>query len=261
MTSLKLSAGSLFSVKGKTALVSGAMGHLGKVIVSVLRDNGARVIRLYNKSAPETPSRDDFKLDMYNSDGYPALKEFAAKVPVDILVNNAHEMSQETGFNVLDDPLANYDPMAAWKNYVGGYAFPAVLVSYFGTGMRDRRHGSIINICTMDAKVAPSPILYEGTRYSNPPHYGASKAALMQFTRYVASYWRQYGVRCNSISPGPFPKSTADTGFMQRLADRTSLARVGEARELAGALLYLASDASSYTTGTDIAVDGGWTSV
>ena len=93
----------------------------------------------------------------------------------------------------------------------------------------------------------------------NPPSYGAVKAGLLQYTRYVASFWGKYNVRCNAILPGPFPHSLADDGFISRLNDRTCLGRVGQASELAGIILFLASDASSYVTGAGISVDGGWT--
>ena len=127
--------------------------------------------------------------------------------------------------------------------------------------------GSIINISTMYAIVAPSPQLYEGTKFLNPPGYSASKAALLSFTRYVASFWGGYGIRSNAILPGPFSNTedagsntvSQDDAFLNRLRSRTCLSRIGHPAELAGALLFLASDASSYVTGQGIVVDGGWT--
>ncbi len=103
------------------------------------------------------------------------------------------------------------------------------------------RYGNIINISTMYATVAPSPQLYEGTTYLNPPGYSASKSAMLAFTRYVASFWGQFGIRSNAILPGPF-SNTQDTGpnsvqkddfFMARLTKRTCLGRIGQPEELA----------------------------
>jgi gluconate 5-dehydrogenase len=108
--------------------------------------------------------------------------------------------------------------------------------------------------------------LYEGTNFMNPPGYSAAKAAMLAFTRYTASFWGPHGVRANAILPGPFsntedlgPNSVRDNSFLERLSSRTCLNRFGRPEELAGALLFLASDASSYVTGHALTVDGGWT--
>jgi gluconate 5-dehydrogenase len=135
--------------------------------------------------------------------------------------------------------------------------------------MRNRGKGSIVNISTMYAVVAPSPQLYAGTDFINPPGYSASKAALLAFTRYTASFWGPYGVRANAILPGPISNTGQDSDnsvapddpFLERLKARTVLGRVGNPRDLVGALLYLASDASLFTTGQALVVDGGWTIV
>ena len=127
-----------------------------------------------------------------------------------------------------------------------------------------------MNVATMYATVAPRPELYEGTSSLNPPGYSASKAALVAFTRYTASFWGRAGVRANCLSPGPF-SNTEDSGgansvsedseFVRRLKGYTVLHRIGRPIELCGALVFLASDASSYVTGQNLIVDGGWTAV
>jgi gluconate 5-dehydrogenase len=117
--------------------------------------------------------------------------------------------------------------------------------------------------------VSPDPRLYEGTDFVNPPGYSSAKAGMLAFTRYVASFWGSYGIRANAILPGPF-SNTEEAGpnsvdpmdpFLMRLSAKTALGRTGQAHELAGALLFLASDASSYVTGHALAVDGGWTAI
>ncbi len=153
------------------------------------------------------------------------------------------------------------------RNLTGGVYWSALTVQKIGKAMRSAKTGSIINISTMYALVAPSPQLYEGTKFLNPPGYSASKAALLSFTRYVASFWGMHGIRANAILPGPFSNtedSTAnavqnDDVFINRLKGRTCLNRIGQPHELAGALLFLASDASSYMTGQALVLDGGWT--
>jgi NAD(P)-dependent dehydrogenase (short-subunit alcohol dehydrogenase family) len=111
--------------------------------------------------------------------------------------------------------------------------------------------------------------LYAGTNFINPPGYSASKAALLAFTRYTASFWGPFGVRANAILPGPFSNTEENSEnavapgdpFLDKLKARTVLGRIGNPRELMGALLYLASDASTFTTGQALIVDGGWTIV
>jgi len=133
--------------------------------------------------------------------------------------------------------------------------------------MKARGRGNIINISTMYAVVAPHPGLYEGTSFLNPPGYSAAKAAMLALTRYVASFWGPFGIRSNAILPGAFSNTSgegtnpvpANDPFLQRLRMRTCLGRTGAPEELAGALLFLASDASSYVTGHALVVDGGWT--
>ena len=96
---------------------------------------------------------------------------------------------------------------------------------------------------------------------NSPVCYGVGKAAILQLTRYIAGYYGEKGIRCNSITPGPFPSKTVQETewFIENLSKKTMLKRIGRPEDLCGALLLLASDASGYITGADICVDGGWT--
>lgn len=276
---MSLAAASLFSLEGKTALLTGATGFLGRTMAAALLENGARVVALGRSERLDTLASEwsqhygeervrTCRVDMYD---VPALQEaldrLATEETVDVLVNNAHELGPNTGFNTPDGGLENATLDQWMRNLTGGIYWAALTTQRLGAGMRERGGGSIINISTMYALVAPSPQLYAGTDFINPPGYSASKAGLMALTRYTASFWGADGVRANAILPGPF-SNTEDAGansvrrddpFLQRLTARTCLGRVGAARELAGALLFLASDASSYVTGQALVVDGGWT--
>ncbi len=277
---VNLGASELFSLSGKTAVITGASGFLGRTFVEALLENGARVVALGRSTRLDDEARAwqgrfgenrlrALRVDMYDRAALTTvLDEIAAtEARIDILINNAHELGPATGFNVphggLDD--ASYDQWM--RNLTGGVYWAALTVQKLGRRMQDAGSGSIVNVATMYAVVAPSPTLYEGTPFLNPPGYSASKAALVSFTRYVASFWGRYGIRANAILPGPF-SNTEDAGansvqqddpFVARLKARTCLDRIGRPGELVGALLYLASDASSYTTGQSIIVDGGWT--
>jgi gluconate 5-dehydrogenase len=196
-----------------------------------------------------------------------AADDLAGSEVIDVLVNNAHEMGPGTGFNSPQGTLEEADWDQWLRNLSGGVWWPAVLSRKLGAGMRERGGGSIVNIASMYALVAPSPLLYEGVPYANPPGYSVAKAAMLALTRYTASFWGRYGVRANAILPGPVSNTEEDgpnavpedDPFLDRLRARTALGRVGQPAELAGALLFLASDASSYVTGHALVVDGGWT--
>ena len=109
--------------------------------------------------------------------------------------------------------------------------------------------------------VSPNPDSYENSSHSSPPHYGPGKAAIIQFTRYTACYLAKKGIRVNSVSPRPFPNPTVqkDLDFINKLKKKTPLGRIGQPHELKGVIIFLASNASSYVTGENISVDGGWT--
>ena len=277
---VNLQANQLFSLEGKTAVLTGASGFLGRTFAAALLANGARVVALGRSERLQTEAARwslEFgadrvracQVDMYDRAALEAtLADIVASESfVDILVNNAHELGHATGFNTPEGALENATPDQLMRNLAGGLLWPVLAVQKLGEAMKARRRGSIINIATMYGVVAPSPRLYAGTASLNPPGYSAAKAAMMAFTRYTASFWGPFGIRSNAILPGPF-SNTEDAGensvadadpFLDRLRERTCLGRIGQPRELAGALVFLASDASSYVTGHGLVVDGGWT--
>jgi NAD(P)-dependent dehydrogenase (short-subunit alcohol dehydrogenase family) len=283
VSSSQFSCADLFSVSGKTAIITGGSGFLGRTFVRALLSNGARVIALGRserllreveawKAEYGEQNCSAYRLDMYDSNALVTVLEKIAEEErsIDILVNNAHELGPATGFNVPSGSIEAADMETWMRNLTGGVYWAAATTQILGARMKEQKKGSIINISTMYALVAPRPELYAGTEFINPPAYSASKAALLSFTRYVASFWGAYGVRANSILPGPF-SNTEDSGtgnavdkdspFLQRLKSYTCLGRIGKPCELVGALLFLASDASSFMTGQSIVVDGGWTAV
>jgi gluconate 5-dehydrogenase len=245
--------------------------------------NGARVVALGRSERLETeaanwanefgPDRVSVeRIDMYDVSALNAVCDAIAKRErkIDVLINNAHELGAATGFNVPEGSLENSTFDQWQRNLQGGVYWAVQTTQRIGVRMKDQGSGSIINIATMYASVAPRPQLYAGTSSLNPPGYSASKAALAAFTRYTASFWGAFGVRANCISPGPFSNTEdmagqnsvqEDSPFIQRLRGYTVLNRVGRPRELCGALLFLASDASSYMTGQELRIDGGWTAV
>ena len=278
-----LHSGSLFSLQGKTAVLTGASGFLGRTFARALLVNGARVVALGRSERLQREAEQWAKefgadkvlahrIDMYDVS---ALAELLQRIAaeeqcIDILINNAHELGSATGFNVPEGSLENADMEIWMRNLTGGVYWAALTTQKLGAKMKAQNSGSIINVSTMYALVAPRPQLYEGTDYINPPGYSASKAALLSFTRYIASFWGAHGIRANAILPGPFSNTEDIAGansvnenspFLERLKSYTCLGRIGRPDDLAGALLLLASDASSFMTGQAIVVDGGWTAI
>lgn len=278
-----LKRNSLFSLEGKTAVLTGASGFLGRTFALALLANGARVIalgrsaRLRQEATSWAKQYGGDKVGVHQIDMYDvvALNELCHRIAteeksIDILINNAHELGSATGFNVPEGSLENSSFDQWQRNLQGGVYWAVQTTQHIGVRMKQQRRGSIINIATMYASVAPRPQLYEGTTSLNPPGYSASKAALAAFTRYTASFWGREGVRANCISPGPFSNTEDTEGqnsvaenspFVQRLKGYTVLNRIGRPIELCGALLFLASDASTYVTGQNFNIDGGWTTV
>lgn len=264
-------------------MLTGASGFLGRTFVRTLLANGARVVALGRSerlmreaegwSAEFGPdSVSVHRVDMYD---VPALSRTLDRIveqerSIDVLVNNAHELGAGTGFNVPEGSLDSATLDTWMRNLTGGIYWAALTTQKIGARMKQQRAGSIINVSTMYALVAPRPQLYQGTEFINPPGYSAAKAGLLSFTRYVASFWGHHGIRANAILPGPF-SNTEDIGgantvqrespFLERLKGFTCMGRIGKAHELAGPLLFLASDASSFMTGQGIVIDGGWTAV
>lgn len=272
-------ARSAFSLDGRTAVLTGATGYFGRTFARTLLENGARLVAL-GRSDRLAGLVEDWKREFgdrvrgYQVDMYdlPALENTLKRIadhepPADVLINNAHELSPATGFNTPSGRLEDATLDQWMRNLTGGVYWAALTTQRIGGAMKARRGGSIVNIASMYAQVAPSPHLYEGTDKINPPGYSASKAGLLALTRYVAAFWGNDGVRANALVPGPF-SNTEETGansvaandpFLDRLRARTCLGRIGHPAELAGPLLFLASDASSYVTGHALVVDGGWT--
>jgi NAD(P)-dependent dehydrogenase (short-subunit alcohol dehydrogenase family) len=276
---VSLRGADLFSVDGRVAVVTGASGFLGRTLCETLLENGARVIAIGRSERLEQQASawaeqygagavGSRRVDMYDLDAFTAtLQEIGAAEQVDVVVNNAHEMGPATGFNTAAGRLENATVESWMRNLTGGVMWAALSTQHLGAGMLERGRGSIVNIASMYGVVAPSPRLYEGGEFVNPPGYSAAKAGMLALTRYTASFWGARGVRANAILPGPFsnteeagPNAVAeDDPFLGRLSERTALGRTGRPAELAGALLFLASEASSYMTGHSLVVDGGWT--
>lgn len=252
-----------FRLDGRVAFVSGAAGHLGQAMTRALLEVGAHVI-LNGRNADRLSA---FRAELADeglartsiacfdmSDTAKVAAFFAATSQLDVLVNNAITVAMGTIASTTADDFA--------KAYDTGVraAFEAMRAAE--PALRKSPAPSVINIASMYGSVSPDPSIYGDTGLNSPPAYGAAKAALIQLTRYMACHWGALGIRVNAIAPGPFPQDAfqrAQPAFVERLAAKTPLKRIGQAHEIGGAVTFLASDAASFITGAVLPVDGGWT--
>jgi NAD(P)-dependent dehydrogenase (short-subunit alcohol dehydrogenase family) len=179
----------------------------------------------------------------------------------DVLVNNAgidQPPSADGGSAAIEDVPYEDFLRVLEVNLAGTFLATQV----FGSAMRDAGRGSIVNIGSLYATIAPDPGMYDHLGleppFLKPPAYGASKAGVVSLTRYFARLWGPHGVRVNALSPGGV-LGGQDQEFLRKFTARTPLRRLAEDDDLAGPLLFLASDASRYLTGHELRVDGGFT--
>ncbi|AZS17578.1 SDR family oxidoreductase [Paenibacillus lutimineralis] len=256
----------LFDLSNKTIIVTGATGHLGVAMCEGLASMGANIAvasRDLNKvnnlvqklSEKYGGNHQGYQLDISDAESVKkAISEIIKTYKiVDVLINNANFYSMGEVEEYSDDE---------WVKGIDGTinavhrCTKAVLPHMLENGQ-----GNIINIGSMYGVVSPNPEVYGSSGQNNPANYGAGKAAIIQFTKYLACHYGTRGIRANSVSPGPFPnpKVQENDEFIKQLSRKTALGRIGQADELKGILVMLASDASSYITGQNICVDGGWT--
>ncbi|PTM58859.1 SDR family NAD(P)-dependent oxidoreductase [Desmospora activa] len=256
----------LFSLKGKTAIVTGGAGYLGSAISEGFVRAGARVViagvsEEKNREMAEHLSRQyqadchSVYIDIGKVDSVEKkIREiYSWTNSIDIFVNNAY-------FGTSGD--IEEMPEEDWKAGIDGsingvYRCTKAVLPY----MLAQNNGCIINVASMYGVVSPDPAIYTGSKWKNPANYGAGKAAIIQFTRYVACHYGAKGIRANAVSPGPFPNRRVqeDTDFIHRLEQKVPLRRIGKPEDLAGVMVFLASPAAAYVTGQNIGVDGGWT--
>ncbi len=264
----------LFSVRDRLVVLTGGLGQLGRHSASALAARGARVA-LIDRATP-------------GGGGLPTPVEGCANVrwwPADVtcrasleraldqvravwgepnaLVKNAALDSPPSAPAAENGPFETY-PEQSWDEVMAVNAKGAFLCAQvFGGAIARNGGGSIVNVCSIYGLVSPDQRLYQyrrdqGEVFFKPVAYAASKSALLNLTRYLATYWASAGVRVNTLTLGGVRRDQ-DERFLAAYAARVPLARMARADEYCGAIVFQLSDASSYMTGANLVVDGGWT--
>ncbi len=254
----------LFSLEDRCAVVIGGAGKIGLPMVEALAEAGARVYIASRSEDNYLPAVDDFnlagldvrgvKLDQANeSSVHDALSVISDdfKVP-DILINSGCDRPMKKFY---DDSTENWDKSMA-VNARGTF----ITCRAFGNAMATQGKGSIINIASIYGMVAPDMNVYEGVGFETEPDYPFVKGGIIAFSKYLSSYYCKKNVRVNCISPGGYFDNQSEP-FLTNYIAKTPLGRMAEHDDMKGVALFLASDASSYITGSVIPVDGGWTAI
>lgn len=265
----------LFSIKNKIVLVAGGSGQIGFSFCEILSRAGAKVVILdldielaQKKSSKHKNTKYYKNFFFYKVDV--TIKNDLTKVldliikkfkKIDALVNSFHYKGNsrrlDTNTNFFQD-FENY-PEEAWDkvhdvNLKGAFLLTQCILPH----MKKNKKGVIVNISSTYGNVSPNPTIYGNSGINSPIAYATSKAAIINLTRYLAIHLAKYNIRVNCLSPGGVFNNQSEE-FVKNYIDKTPIGRMAKPDDYQGAILFLLTDASSYMTGSNIIVDGGWT--
>jgi NAD(P)-dependent dehydrogenase (short-subunit alcohol dehydrogenase family) len=263
----------MFSLKDKVAIVTGALGLIGRHHCQALVEAGASVVvcDLNEVECADFASSLSvlslgISADITDKKSVINLKEkvLANYGRIDVLVNNAaiNDKFEDPQSALTESMFENY-PVEMFKksldvNVIGMFLCCQII----GSEMAERGAGSIINVASTYGIVAPDQSIYKNEKgeqtFYKSAAYPVTKGAVISFTKFLAAYWGNKGIRVNTLSPGGV-QDNQDEFFIKNYSRKTPLGRMALPTDYKGALVFLASDASSYMTGANLIVDGGWT--
>ena len=268
---------SAFGLSGRVVILTGGAGMLGQQYTRTLLSAGAKVVVAdANSAAAETAARaasDEtggeavgWGVDVRDKSQVDAMVDAVCHRlgTIDILVNNAAiDPKLDTAVaGKLTNSFEDY-PLELWQESLQvNLTGPFLCSQAVGRVMAQKRRGVVVNVSSTYGLVGPDQRIYqrkgEKQQLYKPAAYAVTKAGIAQLTRYLAAYWGNIGIRVNTLTPGGV-YNAQDEEFVVKYSSHTPLGRMAEKNELNGAILFLVSDASSYMTGANLIVDGGWT--
>lgn len=241
----------------KIVVVTGSKGLLGKSIVKKLSDNNIITVGLdiLNKGYKKI-NKNHYELYVDISSEL-SIKETLKYISIKIgkisgWVNNAYPRTKDWGNKLEEVEIDSFNENL--KNHLSGYFACSRLVL---ENMKKNKSGSVVNISSIYGFLAPDFKIYEGTKMTSPVAYSAIKGAIINLTKYFASYYGKYKIRVNTISPGGIFDSQNKI-FVNRYIAKTFLKRMGSPDDIANAVYFLVSEDSTYITGHNLIVDGGY---
>ena len=253
----------LFDVNDKSVVLTGACGLIGRTLAVALAQRGARLVladldgaSLDALNAAIEGNHTTFAGNLARSETVSSLVDatVSAYGQADVLIN-CHQY-KPSGFL---SARAETFPEELWDAIIEANLKGTFLTCRdFGRVMLDQKAGSIINFASIYGVVSSNPALYADNSLGNPVAYSASKGGVIMLTKYLAAYWGKRGVRVNCITPHGVANNH-EQQFVDRFSQMSPIGRMMVADEVIGAVMYLALDASRYSTGGNLLVDGGWT--
>jgi len=265
----------LFSLKNKIVIVAGGAGQIGFSFCEILAKIGAKVIifdldiDLAKKKVTKYKNKNFYKnFFFYNVDVTKKddiinnLKQVIIKFKkIDSLINSFHYKGNSRRLDINTNFFQDFEnyPEEAWNkvhdvNLKGTFLLAQCILPYF----KKNKKGVIVNISSTYGNVSPNPKIYGKSGINSPVAYATSKAAIINLTRYLAVHLAKHNIRVNCLSPGGVYNNQSND-FVKNYIDQTPLGRMAKPDDYQGAILFLLSDASSYMTGANLIVDGGWT--
>jgi len=264
-----MSINKIFNLSNKVIILTGASGLLGTEYAHGLSQAGANVVladlnfekcKKLSLNLNKKYDVDSFpiKLDVTKTNSINTMIKKVIKkfLKIDILINNA--IFSESGNTKTK--FENYD-LDIWKKGLDvNLTGPFLCCQEVGKIMKKQKNGNIINISSIYGLVSPDQRIYGNTKIIKSAMYAVTKSSVLNFTRYLASYWREDGIRVNTLSLGGVEENQ-DPIFKKNYSNKTMIGRMAKKDEYVGGLIFLSSNASSYMTGSNLVIDGGWTAL
>jgi NAD(P)-dependent dehydrogenase (short-subunit alcohol dehydrogenase family) len=243
-------------LKDKVIIVTGGSGLIGKPTLRHLKNNKAIVINA-DINADTNGDYGDYRCDVTSEESIQQLVQqvYSKYGRIDGLVNNAYPRTKDWGNMFEEVSLTSWRKNVDMQMNSVFYICQSVLKI-----MKEQGSGAVVNIASIYGVVGNDFTIYEGYGGTSPAAYAAIKGGIVNFSRYLASYYGKYNIRVNCVSPGGI-KDAQHPSFIERYEEKSPLKRLGKPEEIAPAITFLLSEEASFITGHNLMVDGGWTAI